>query len=156
MPRITPDLANATASIPLLDKDSYTFLLGEKKPFCRKNDDGKLVYGVLYTITDKNNPAVRLPYSVYLHGEAESLGYSLQFLMAASGFDPKDKTAEREFKAQYGESYWLDVDEDNLVITECGELFDKLSGGMAAADIDMKPNKKTGDMQNTFKWRPAV
>lgn len=154
-PRVNPDLANASASIHLFDKGSYSFAIGEHKPFCRRNDDGKLVYGVLYTITDRANPQYRVPYSVYLHGEAESLGYSLQFLMAASGFDPKDKNAEREFKAQYGNDYWLDVDEDTLTVNEVGPLYAKLAGGMAEADVDIKPNKRSGDMQNTFKWRPS-
>lgn len=158
MPRAQFDPSTVSAGVPVLNDGDYEFSIGEAKPFARVNDENKQVSGILYQLItkDESGDTKRIPHNLFMHN-ADGFGFVKIFLMAALGFDPKDKAAEREFDAQYSNDIWLDIDWDGKTpeVKEIGPIWGQVAGGKIAATATTTMNKKTNDPQNQFKFRPV-
>ena len=150
MPRFDANLSTVSAGIPLLDKDSYGFTVGEPKAFYRKNNDGVESYGVQYQIRcRKPGKYENTPQFVQINWANDTArGIGKQFAMAVLGFNPRDNADEKAFDAQYGNEDWS-FDTDSGAV---GDFWRLLTGKRVSADVDVYLDKN-GVERNRMNWR---
>jgi len=150
--RFSFDPAAVQAGILVLPKDDYEFIVGEPRAFTGMNPEGKENYGIrvqLMVASEGEFKGKRILQNFYLHSE-EALPMLKSFQLASFGFTGNDeKRFNEEFAAQNGE--W-DID---FASGTLGDFWRKLSGLRVAATADVVINKKTGNDQNQFRWRPV-
>jgi hypothetical protein len=157
-PRFTPNMADVTTTVPIIDDGDAVFEINQPKLFARKNAKDEEVYGVQLGLLIKQAPnhvGKTIPQQLYLHTEA-SLPMTKRFVMAALGYDPNDETVAEAFNAKYPSEMWV-CDWDNNVI---GEVFNRLAGQNIAASVThglTKPQDGSEPRnQNRFNWKPIA
>jgi hypothetical protein len=140
-PILTPDFTKVEAQIPIFEKGRYRVKVTKRTPFLResKNEDSGVVHeigGIRYALEmsgrydeegnlTKEDYAGRTvsPYTVWLHTDG-GWKFGKPFLMAASGFRPKDEQLANEKLFQANEwDFKGDVDADAETFT-VGSGFD--------------------------------
>lgn len=152
MPRFEPDPSKVSATIDILDKDDYEFIIGTAKSFAAMNDNGSVKnHGVRYPIevaegTSKGKKQFQTCYQHTPGSEA----FSKQFLMAAYGYDVTP-AGEKEFDRDFAGKDWsYDTDSGSV-----GEVWRGIEGKRVIGSADIGTNKNTGDPMQQFKaWRP--
>lgn len=160
MARYNPNLMGSNAAMQLLPKGDYEFTIGEAKTFQRTSTQvvngtsvEKEVYGVSYSLRVRGGDldGKTVPLQFYLHTDG-GFGMAKQFIMAACGY-PVTAADEARFNEEMAElTFGFD--------TETSELdngWKKPVGAIIKAAVDQRPNPKNVEQMNqTFKWRPAV
>lgn len=153
MPRFNFDPNAVSASIEVLPKDSYEFIIGEPKSFMRKNRKGEDSYGIRYPLVVAEGPHKdkRVFYSIYQQSEgAQAVGK--QFLMAALGYD-RSSDAEKEYNAAHGGADFSFNTDDQTV----GDGWMELKGQRVNGELDVAMNDETGAEMQQFPagcWSP--
>lgn len=149
MSRYEYDPSKTQATIEVLEKGDYEFLIGEPKSFIRKNKKNEDSYGIRFPLTaeGKTKPVY---YTCYLHSEGAQ-GMTKRFQMAAMGFK-NNKTDEARFDAEVIGMDWNFDPEAGTV----GEAWRKFTGKRVVGSVDVSPNTETGEPQQNWKsWRPV-
>lgn len=150
MPRFEPDPTKVSATIEILDKDDYEFLIESAKTFMRKNRKGEDSYGIRYllSVAAGRKKGTKIPYSLYQQSDgAQSM--AKQFLMAAYGF-PQSKVGEKQFdEATAGADWSFDTDSGAL-----GDAWRRPVGKRVMCAVDMKIDEMGNPQQVWSKWRP--
>ena len=141
--RFNPNWDDVQPGFGALDKGDYAFIIGEVKPFSRAKQDGGISQGV--GIPLRTEDGQKAYHQMYM--TENTAGMVLGFLMCAYGFDPNDKSAVAEFKAQYGTKMGVDFD-----TMELGAAYTGLTGQRIRGTNE--PRDFAGNLQNNFKWRP--
>src|SRR5256885_4554624 len=99
MPRYEADPSKVTATLDVLEKGDYEFVIGEPRAFfgASKTEGKSDNYGVRYPVkvAEGAMKGKRQLINCYIHTE-DSLAYSKQLLMAALGF-PLNSEGEKAF-----------------------------------------------------------
>jgi len=151
MPRFEHDPANVVATLEVLPKDTYEFIIGQPKSFFRQNAKGGDSYGIRYPLVVAEGPMKdkKVLFSTYFQSEgAQAVGK--QFLMAGYGFG-RTSGDEKVFNQQYaGSDFGFDTDTASV-----GEMYAELRGKRIVGDLDVRLNETNGEQQQDFKgWKP--
>jgi hypothetical protein len=151
MPRFEPDPSKVSATIDILEKDDYEFIIGDPKAFQKVDGQGTITnYGVRYpvTVAEGTSKGKKQFQTCYQHTEGAQ-GFSKQFIMAAYGY-PVTPAGEKDFDNDFAGKDWsFDTDTG-----ACGEVWRGIAGKRVIGSADVVPNNRTGDpMQQFNSWR---
>ena len=151
MPRFEPDPSKISATIAILEKDEYEFLVGEPKSFEKKNADGTIAnYGIRYPLTVMEGPrkGAKQFQTCYQHTEG-SEAFSKRFVMACLGYDGTPD-GEKAFDSAYAGRDWSFNTDDG----SCGEVWRECANKRVFGAADVGVNNKTKEpMQQFTGWR---
>lgn len=156
MPRYDHDPTSVTASITILPKDDYEFIIGKPKAFERTAKAGHQSYGIMFPLKVANGPQAgkKTILRVYLHSEGAAQ-MAKRFQMAVYGLSVNEKN-EKEFDSYAAGLDWGYDTEDGSV----GEEWAKYEGLHAACDLDVETvkNDKGEDVESQVwgVWRPIA
>ncbi len=147
MPNYQPDFNNVDATIIILDKGEYEFIIGKPKSFQRENSKGILSVGVRFPMTVAEGPMAnkRTFYTCYVHTDGAK-GFTKQFWMAALDY-PLTREGEAKFNA---ENQDLDLTLETE-LGECGEFWHSLTDRHVTAAVDLGVNPDTGEPNQAWK-----
>jgi len=123
----------------------------EVKPFQgNPKDDGTVSIAANLRLQMKTGPAAGKSVfgMLWVHTE-ESLRITKQAQMAIYGYDAKQ---ESEFDAWSNDQDWLIDAETN----ELGTAWTDMKGRVVKLKLDVKPNKKSGELQQVMFYRPLT
>lgn len=151
MPRYEGDPTRASATFEVFPKGDYEFTIGEPKAFERTNAQGKLTYGIRYTLTVQNEGPFKgkpFPQTLYKHVETAE-GINKRFVMAALGY-ALTKPDEKRFDTDYAGKDWsFDTDTG-----ACGDAWRELTGRRIVGSFDVKLGNDQTEQQDVKGWRP--
>lgn len=165
MTRFQPNLAQAHAGFPMLDRGEYEFTITKATPFYRVKDDGSENGGCRCSlrVTGKVDSDGSLsedfegvnemvaPITLWIH-TPKAFGMTKQFIMAALGYPIKD---EKRANEEYFEDSDFSVDVDDEENTIGGASWDDLVGKSLrmTADIGVWNGN---DQQEYRSYQPLV
>ena len=138
----------SAAGIPVLEKDSYLFEIGEPKSFARTNQKGEPSYGVMFPLKVVEGPSAgkKVFFNTYMQSDGGRAAMK-RFVMTALGYNPRDK--EKDFDAAYGGADWsIDPDNNKAV----GALYHELTGKMIIGELDVKVGMDDKPQQDWKNW----
>jgi len=156
MPRydFSPDAVSA--SIEILSKGEYEFIVGEPKSFMRKNRKGEDSYGIRFPLVlaeDMNGhkKGTRIFFNTYQQSEgAQAIGK--QFLMAVLGYK-RNQEAEKQFNDDFtGKDFGFNTDDGSV-----GDGWMEVKGKRVKGDLDVGINEENQQQVQDFKagcWSP--
>lgn len=149
MPRYTHDPASVQASLSVLPKDEYEFVVGRPRAFERTASKGHQSYGVRFPLTTLDGK--RSVFSIYLHSEgAAAMGK--RFQIAASGYDVNEANEKRFDQESAGKDFSYDTDTG-----EVGEGWGEYEGVHVVCDVDVQPAKDaSGAEQKDTQGNPIM
>lgn len=114
----------------------------------QQKEDGSQSLGINLKCEFLNGPAAGKKYDhiLWLHTE-DTERISKQAYMAVYGYD---RSREAEFNSMAAEKDWF-IDGDQKL---CGNGWTELVGRAFRVNVDVKPNKQTGEPQNQFIYFP--
>src|SRR5881628_2182946 len=109
MPRFEHNPANDSASIEVLEKNDYDFIVGETKPFAgitkSGKNEGQQNYGMRFGMsTEVNGQTKRTVYTIFEHNQG-SRDVGKRFKMAVLGYG-KGRAEEQRFDSEWGGKDW--------------------------------------------------
>jgi len=156
MPRYNFSPDAVSASIEILSKGEYEFIVGEPKSFMRKNRKGEDSYGIRFPLVlaeDSNGhkKGTRIFFNTYQQSEgAQAIGK--QFLMAALGYK-RNQESEKEFNDAYaGKDFGFNTDDQTV-----GDGWMEVKGQRIKGDLDVGINDENQQQVQDFKagcWSP--
>lgn len=153
MPRYEPDPSKVSATIVVLPKDRYEFIVGEPKAYERTTKKNSLQqYGVMFPLTVAEGP-LKDKKIFFNGGQDNDIAQSVtkQFCMAAMGFSLNEQ-GEADFNHKYNHDDWSYNTDDKSV----GEFWKKLKGKRVNCDVDitMADDGSGTQYQKFVKWHP--
>ena len=156
MPRydFSPDAVSA--SIEILQKGEYEFIIGEPKSFMRKNRKGEDSYGIRFPLviaedTNGHKKGTRIFFNTYQQSEGAQ-AIAKQFLMAACGFK-RNQEQEQEFnRSMEGKDFGFNTDDGSV-----GDGWMEVKGKRVKGDLDVGINEENQQQVQDFKagcWSP--
>lgn len=150
MARWNNSLGNTTLRVIHPVQTGSRLVIDSVKPFQGEiKEDGKQSIGVAIKGSFQDGPSEGKFFDqiFWLHTE-ESERMTKMAVMAIYGYDRKQEPEFNQFAADLDQE--VDPDSETL-----GSFWTNLVGRVVKVDIDIKPNKKTGDLQNQVKWSPV-
>lgn len=157
MPRyeFSPDAVSA--SIEILQKGEYEFIIGEPKSFMRKNRKGEDSYGVRFPLvlaedTNGHKKGTRIFFNTYQQSEGAQ-AIAKQFLLAAMGYKRNDQQEEQRFNEEMAGKEWGFNTDDGTV----GDGWMEVKGKRIVGDLDVGIIEETQQQQQNFRagcWSP--
>ena len=156
MPRYEFDPSQDSAVQLVLPKDDYEFIVGEPRPFARKNAKGEDSFGIRYplTVAEGIHQGKRIFYSTYYQSQG-GRDMAKAFLLAVFGY-PRNKEGEDAFNAEFQGADWSFNPEEGTV----GEAFRGVTGKRVRGSLDIQPARDregnlTGEQNQQFQsWSP--
>lgn len=154
MPRYEHDPTQVTASIAILPKDDYEFIIGKPKSFERTAKAGHQSYGIMFPLIVANGPqkGKKTIARMYLHSEGAAQ-MTKRFQMAVQGLATNDKN-EKEFDLWAAGRDWS-YDTDSGAV---GEEWANYEGKHLVCDLDVEmiTNDKGEEIESQVwgTWAP--
>lgn len=152
MPHFEPDPTAVQATIEVLEKGEYEFIIGKPKSFARTKDDGGESVGVRYpmTVAEGEHKGAKTFYSCYVATDG-GLSFAKQYLMAALGYKASAADEKRFNETFRGSDWGLNTDDGT-----CGSVWEQPVGNHVLSTVDIGENPKTGEPnQRWVKFRPV-
>lgn len=147
--------ANVDASIPILPKDQYEFILGDPVAFIGKaieeGSDKEQNHGVRFplVVAEGDKKGKRIFFNGYQHSEgARSFTKGLQ--MTALGYKLRDADEEARFNTDHANDDWS-YDPDTKT---CGEGWHAMKGQRVLITIDIGASPNGGQQQKWVEFLP--
>lgn len=151
MARYTPDPTKVSATIPVLPKNIYEFIIGEPKAFQRTSKTkGTESHGVMFplTVAEGDMQGKKLYFNCFQHSEG-GISFSKRFQIAACNIDVT-ADGEAEFDSMFGLEDWS-YDTDAKTV---GEAWLGLMGNRILADLDVKAGENNQPQQEWVQFLP--
>lgn len=150
MPRFENDPTKVSASLEVLPKDMYEFIIGEPKSFHRINAAGNPSYGIRFNLTVADGAAKgkKILFNTYQQSEgAQAIGK--QFVMAALGYG-KGRAEEVRFDTDFAGKDWsFDTDTG-----ACGDAWREVVGKRVVGNLEVKIDNNGNEQQDYKGWLP--
>ena len=144
MPRydFSPDAVFAT--IPVLPKGEYEFIVGEPKAFLRQNQKGQDSYGIRFPlVTAETSNGVKKGTRIFFNTYQQSEGaqaIAKQFAMAVFGFKRTDEEEQR-FNSEFAGKDWSFNTDTGVVC----DAWMELKGKRITGSVDVQANRDHPD-----------
>lgn len=156
MPRYDFNPEAVTATIEVLPKGDYEFIVGEPKSFMRKNRKGEDSYGIGFPLVlaeDANGKrkGTRIFFNTYQQSEGAQ-AIAKQFLMAVHGYKRTEED-EKKFNAEFAGKDWGFNTDDKSV----GDAWMSAKGKRVKGSLDVGINEENGNQTQQFNagcWSP--
>lgn len=154
MSRYSHDPTQVTASLTILPKDEYEFVIGKPKPFERTAKAGHQSYGVRFplTVVGGSQNGKKTVYSLYLHSEGGQQ-MAKRFQIAVGGLTVNEKNEKIWDQQNAGRDWGYDPESG-----EVGEGWKEYEGVHVVCDLDVEivKNDKDEDVESQIwgTWRP--
>lgn len=153
--RYEHDPSKVVASLTILPKDDYEFVVGRPKAFERTASKGHQSYGIRFPLSVVGGPqdGKKTVYTIYLQSDGGAQ-MGKRFQMAVAGFATNEKN-EKLYDAEVAGKDWSYNTDDGSV----GEEWLAYEGKHVCCDVDVEqitPEGKTEpqDSQKWGTWRP--
>jgi hypothetical protein len=150
MPRFEGDPTKVSASLEVLPKDMYEFLIGEPKAFYRTNKAGNPSFGIRFqlTVAEGNAKGKKVLFSTYQQSEgAQAIGK--QFVMAGLGYG-KGRAEEARFDEDFrGKDWSFDTDTG-----ACGDAWREVVGKRIVGNLEVRMQDDGNESQDFKSWLP--